>query len=59
VCPLSRRPPFGAIVTPMFPRSDALLLSLILLVPAMVGLLALRDVISAVISMIVAALGGV
>jgi hypothetical protein len=43
----------------MLPRSDGLLLSLVLLVPAMVGLLAFRDVVRAVISMIVAALGGV
>jgi hypothetical protein len=43
----------------MFPRSDALLLSLILLLPAMLGLLALRDVVRALISMIVVAMGGV
>jgi hypothetical protein len=43
----------------MFPRSDALLLSLILLLPAMLGLLASRDVVRALISMIVVAMGGV
>jgi hypothetical protein len=43
----------------MLPRSDALLLSLVLLVPAMVGLLAILNLIRAFVSMIVAALGGV
>jgi hypothetical protein len=43
----------------MLPRSDALMLSLVLLVPAMVGLLAIRDAVRALVSMIVAVLGGV
>jgi hypothetical protein len=43
----------------MLPRSDAHLLSVVLLVPAMVGLLAVRELVRAVVSMIVAALGGV
>jgi hypothetical protein len=43
----------------MFPRAETLLLSLVFLAPLILGLLALRDLVRSIFSMILAALGGV